>query len=184
MGPITYSVCHKSIVGLLLTLTPLCDFPPLVSQKPVSLQAPQIILSETFYVPVDDLGYFLFIKHRFGSTEERLADRLVGAEYGVPCYSRDAKSYDQYPEDQRKRLGKPILLHATIRKVPSGELMLDKDFRSICPAGHDLKATKSQIIGLIWLNRGEYSMTVINKEARPDFANIHSSLLLSGGNAK
>jgi hypothetical protein len=80
MGPITYSLCHKEVIGLAMWITGLCAFPPLIPATEILIRDSGLVLSREFNAPVDT-SYLLSLRFVFPSTETRIKDKLVGVGY-------------------------------------------------------------------------------------------------------
>lgn len=182
MNPTLFALCQKQVLGPVLWITSLCVFPPPLPETPISVSAPGQVLSAQFEVPVSK-GYFFSLTVQYPSVQARLNDSLIGAKYDVPCYGKDAKTVEDFSKDRREDLGKPIKLHVTVKQLPDGTVVYDKDIASICRAGHDLATKKLQVLALAQLAEGKYSVEVKNLEARPDLAGLTTSFTIhSGGN--
>ncbi|MEO6281366.1 hypothetical protein [Roseateles sp.] len=183
MNPTLYALCQKAIVGPALWITGQCEFPPPLPETPVTLAAPGQVLSQEFDVPVTK-GYFLSLGVQFPSLEDRLSDRLIGAQYDVPCYGQGVKQLEDFPAEKRTDLGRPVRLEVKALNVKDGAAAWQADIASICIAGHDLKRKKLQVLALIPLAEGRYRLQVRNVEARPDLAGLDVSLTLHAGSGK
>jgi hypothetical protein len=180
MNPILYAMCQKPVIGAALWLSTLCAFPPLVEETPIAVARPGTVLSTGFKVPVTR-GYFLSARFTFPSTQERINDTLVGSTFDTPCYGPGAKRFDDFPSPDRSYVGQPLRLRVTIRSQPSGAVAYSQDVASICRGGHDGAAVKTQVLSLIGLTEGSYSIEVQNLESRPDFDALHPRLILHAG---
>jgi hypothetical protein len=127
------------------------------------------------------MGYFLAATFRFPSTRERIGDTVVGSSFDTKCYGTDAKRVEDFPESARGQLGRPLRLKVTIKREPSGSIAYSQEIASICRAGHNGAAIKSQVLDLIPLAEGSYSIEVTNLEARPDLDSLHPNLIMYGG---
>jgi hypothetical protein len=76
MGPITYCLCHKEIIGVAMWITGLCAFPPLIPVTEISINEPGLVISKEFNAPVDK-SYLLDLNFIFPSTEARTRDEIV-----------------------------------------------------------------------------------------------------------
>jgi hypothetical protein len=174
MNPTLFSLCHKPVIGAALWLSTLCAFPPL------AVATPGTVLSSEFKVPVTK-GYFLSARFTFPSTQLRISDTLVGSRFDTPCYGPDAKRLEDFPLTDRSQHGQPLRLRVTIKSQPSGSIAYSQDIASICRAGHDGAAVKTQVLSLVELAEGSYSIEVRNLEPRPDLAALGPRLIIHGG---
>jgi hypothetical protein len=181
MNPTLYSLCHESAFGPILWVVSLCAFPPPLKETAINVSTPGSVLSAKVQVPVGK-SYFLSATYTFPSTEERVKDILVGARYAnEPCYGKDAKQFDAYPESAHPSLGKPLRLKVTIKNVANSELVYSQSVASVCTAGHDGAAKKTQVVALIELPEGQLSVDVENLEPRHDLAALRPALTIHSG---
>lgn len=180
MNPTLYALCHQPVIGAALWLATLCAIEPPVQETPIAVATAGTVLATRFSAPVDS-GYFLSATFRFASTEERMRDTLVGASADLPCYGPGQRRLDELPASERARVGKPLRLKVMVRHLTSATVVYSQDLASICRAGHDGAATKSQVQALIPLRQGEHAIEVQNLEPRPDLAALRPSLVLHAG---
>jgi len=180
MNPTLYALCHKPVIGAALWLATLCATEPPVKETPIAVATAGTVLATKFSAPAD-AGYFLSATFRFASIDERVRDTLVGASADVPCYGPGQRRLDDLPESERSRVGKPLRLKVMVRHLPSASVVYSQDLASICRAGHDGAAAKTQVLALIPLRAGEHAIDVQNLEARPDLAALRPSLVLHAG---
>jgi len=129
MGPITYSLCQKALIGPALWIAGLCTFPPLIENTALPLTTAGATVSAPFTVPVD-LRYQFVLQFEFPSTEARLQDTLVGSRYQTECDTDPAALADK-PE-----FGRPIPLRLVIRNAKDHSLVTDEQVTSLCVLGH------------------------------------------------
>jgi hypothetical protein len=181
VGPLTYSLCQKEVIGLAMWVTGMCAFPPLVEPTPVSLQVPGMVLRKEFKAPVEK-SYLVALNFSFPSTDARLKDDLVGDRYsGKDC---DANmQYDSIPPRERQGLGVPIPLRVIVRKQPEGTVISDEIFNSLCITSYSSNR-KTRSVGRIKLKEGVYRLEVHNLLAQPAFKDIGVEIILVSGSAK
>jgi hypothetical protein len=180
MNPTLYALCQKPILGPILGVSSLCAFPPLLDEAPIDVSSPGTVLSSNFRAPVSK-GYFLSVTYTFPTTEDRIKDTIVGSTTSTdPCYGKEAKQFDSYAESVRSSLGKPLRLKVTVRK-PNGEVIYSQSLASVCQAGHDLAARKTQVVSLFELPEGELSIDVENIEPRQDLTIMRPTLRVHSG---
>jgi hypothetical protein len=180
LNPTLYALCQKPVIGVALWLSTLCAFPPLLQETPIAVSTPGSVLSTRFAARVAK-AYFLSATFTFPSTQDRINDTVVGSRLDTPCYGPRAKRLDDFPVASRGQLGRPLRLKVTIKKEPSGSIVYSQDIASICRAGHNGAEKKTQVMSLIELAEGDYSMEVTNLEPRPDLAALRPSLVIHTG---
>jgi hypothetical protein len=181
MGPVTYSLCHKEIIGLAMWITGFCAFPPLIPATEVSLRDPGLILSKDFNAPVDT-SYLLNLRFVFPSTEIRIKDRLVGDRYASQYCDGDIP-YDAIPDHERPGLGFPIPFKVTVRTEPEGIPVIERTFHSLCHVAH-AKNDKYRNVGRFDLNQGGYRIEVTNLQPQLAFDDITIEMSLVSGDAQ
>ena|SRR5690349_23320557 len=178
MGPITYSLCHKPVIGAVLWMSFLCTFPPLIEDTEISLERPGLILDQLFEAPVAKT-YSLYLNFVFPSVDARMKDEIVGDRYSSDCI--EAKRYEDIPEKRRIGLGRPIPLRVVVRMSESKTVILDVTFQSLCSAGH-AGSRKGRIAGFVSLDTGAYTIEVFNEQAQTGLNEIKTYIaLVSGG---
>jgi hypothetical protein len=180
VNPTLYALCHKPVIGVALWLSTLCTFPPLLKETPIAVAKAGLVVSSAFQVPVAQ-GYFLSARFTFPSTQERISDTLVGARFDTPCYGPGARRFEDFQSSDRRQMGHPLRLRIMVKRQPSGKVAYSEDVASICRAGHDGGAVKTQVLSLMTLAQGSYSIEVHNLEPRPDLDALHPSLVLHAG---
>jgi hypothetical protein len=181
MGPITYSLCNKDVIGLAMWITGFCAFPPLIPATEISLRDRGLILSKEFHAPVDK-SYLLNLRFVFPSTEARIKDRLVG-DGRASHYCNGDIHYDTIPEHERPGLGLPIPFRVVVRSEPDGASVVERTFHSLCHVAH-AKNDKHRNVGRLDLNRGSYRIEVTNLQPQLAFGDITIEMSLVSGDAK
>ncbi|GEC14652.1 DUF5625 family protein [Nitrobacter winogradskyi] len=181
MGPITYSLCQKQIIGLAMFITGLCAFPPLIAATDVSLRESGLILDRAFNVPVDK-SYQLELEFVFPSIEARVADKLVG-DGDSSSFCTSNTDYDAIPDRARARLGLPIPFRVVVRAKPGEAPVVDQTFHSLCNMSH-IRNSKGRMIGRLHLNRGNHRIEVYSLQPQPAFNDIEVQLSLVSGHGK
>jgi hypothetical protein len=180
MGPIAYSLCHKPVIGTVMWITSLCSFPALFSDEPISLTSAEASATKAFVVPVDK-RYPLAVTFEFESTDARLHDQVVGTRFDENC-NGDVR-YEEIPENRRDGLGRPIPFKVTVRKAGDGLVVLEQTFTSLCVTSH-AGQKKARKIGWLELQRGEYTVEVVNLQAHPGLDRVKTRLSLYAGYGK
>lgn len=176
MGPITFALCHKALIGPAMWITGLCSFPPLIDALPFPLDAGGSTVSSAFSVPVDK-NYEFFMSFEFVSTEARLQDKLVGSNYGAACDRGPA------PPLAKSEYGRPIPIRIVIRKMSDKSIVIDSEFVTLCVQGW-MDNHKGRSIAWLALSQGEYTAEVTNVTAQEGFGAVTSSISLVAGGAK
>jgi hypothetical protein len=181
MNPTLYALCQESIFGPVLWAMSLCVFSPPLKETPIAISTAGTAMSATFQSPIGK-SYFLSAIYTFPSTEERLRDEIVGARHSTePCYGKDARQFDAYPESARSSLGRPLRLKVTIKSAANNQTVYSQNLASVCKAGHDGRARKTQVIALIELPEGQLSIEVENLEPRNDLGGLRPALIIHPG---
>ncbi|MDP3837643.1 MAG: DUF5625 family protein [Methylococcales bacterium] len=180
MNPITYSLCHKPVIGMVMFITSLCAFPPLFSHIPIALDKAGAIAYSSFSVPVTK-KYVLEIDFEFPNKEAKSKDEIVGDRYNENC--RGNIKYQDIPEKERIGLGKPILFRVIIRNQKNNAVITDKVFESLCVIS-GFKNEKTRTIGWLDLTEGKYSAEVINLDAQKNLEGVKTSIILNSGHGK
>lgn len=154
MGPITYSLCQKPIIGTVMWLTSLCGFPPLFTNVSISLDKAGTSVSVPFTVPVDK-DYSLSAKFEFPSVEERV-------------------------KDQRFRFGRNMPFRLVIKNESGKLIVADQTYNSLDCNSHSSEKL-SCTIGSVELKQGNYIAEVTSLKAQSDVGNIKTSISLTSG---
>lgn len=158
MGPMTYALCQKPVIGIAMFVASLCAFPPLILNEPLSLATAGAAASKEFVVPVDK-SYSFDLAFAFPSLEAIRRDDVVG---------------------------RPIPIHVWIKRKADGRVVVDKTFVSLLEfanSGAD-HPTKWRKIGRVDLARGEYRVEMTNLEAQAGLDGVTTSFSLVGGHGK
>ncbi|NML18259.1 DUF5625 family protein [Azohydromonas caseinilytica] len=180
MGPTTYALCQKPVIGIVMWITALCGFPPLFADEPIALSREGSTITREFEAPVD-LKYPLNIDFEFESTQARLDDSIVGYRFDANCWGN--KRYDDIPERQREGLGRPMPFRVMIRHAADRAVVLDRVFDSLCITSHR-DNLKTRTIGWLELRRGQYTAEVTNLEAQAGLEHVVTRVSLVGGRFK
>lgn len=76
MNPLTYSLCQKPVIGLMMFASGLCVFPPVFQDEPLPLQQSGASFIKEFKVPVSK-PYFLEIGFEFPSAASIRSDDVA-----------------------------------------------------------------------------------------------------------
>ena len=180
MGPTTYSLCQKPVIGIMMWVTSLCAFPPLFSDVPIKLAVTNATATSTFTAPVDKI-YPLDITFEFPSVEARINDQIVGDRYIETCIGN--VRYDEMPEVQKKGIGRPIPFKVVVLKAADRSIVINQTFESKCITSHN-GTEKIRTIGWLRLPVGDYVAEVTNLQAQSDLSNVTTTISLDGGSGK
>jgi len=180
MGPLTYSLCKKPVLGLIMYVTSACAFPPLFWAEPLPLQQASASFVKEFDAPVSKL-YFLLLHFQFASTVSSQTDEVVGSLYNGNC-NRD---YADIPESQRAGLGRKIPIHVLIREQETGTIIIDRVFNSLCKTSAAASGLeKTRTVGQIYLATGKYVAEIHNLASQAGLDDVKTTVSLVSGNGK
>ena len=180
MNPITYSLCQKPVIGVVMWITSLCSFPPLIQDEPISLAEAGAKISTTFQAPVDK-GYGFDLAFEFSSNEARLKDQIVGSRYDEHC--RSPVKFESIPESKREGLGRPIPFRIVVLRKSDRTVIIDKTLTSLCSfASSDNR--KFRMLGGVELVRGKYIAEVTNLESQAGLDSVKTTISLVAGHGK
>ncbi len=184
MGQTRYDLCQTPGIGLIMFVSNLCAFPPIIPDADISLLEPGVVLKTNFKVRVEK-SYELILGFYFSTVQDRLNDNIIGFGYDRYCQSclHDCNPSEIIEKD-RKYYGKVISIRVIVRKLPDSTIILDRTFQTLCATGHDGKTRKDRDIGWISLPRGEFSIEVINILSQPELEGIETKIMLAAGHEK
>ncbi|MDM1020942.1 DUF5625 family protein [Acinetobacter sp. VNK23] len=179
MNSLTYSLCQKPVIGVVMWMTGLCAFPPLFSSLPIDLTHQGTLASTEFRVKVEK-SYHLSLAVEFESTQKRLDDLAIGNHFNQYCTGKI--NYNNIPPEQKMGLGQPITFQVIIRKADNKQIIFNQQFQSLCSTGHDGKNKNYRTIGWIPLKQGSYIIEVINLQSHSQLKNTKTTLSLNASN--
>jgi hypothetical protein len=181
MGPATYALCQKPVIGLVMFISSLCAFPPLILNEPLSLTRAGSAASKEFVVPVDKT-YMFDLAFEFSSMEALKRDPMPKAGYGC----EDDIKIEKMPTTLGQNLAGSIPIHISIRRQSDGRVIIDQTFVSRCKfaVSDSEHPTVWQKIGRVELTRGTYVVEVSNLEAQAGLDGVKTSFSLVGGHGK
>lgn len=180
MGPVTYALCQKPVIGLLMYMSTLCAFPPLILEEPLSLASAGASVSKAFVVPVDKT-YWFDLAFEFSSMEALTRNPMYKPRYGCAA----GAAAEDTPTERGKDAG-AIPIHVSIRRQSDGRVIVNKTLMSRCQfamSGGE-HPTLWQEIGRVELTPGKYVAEVSNLEAQPGLDGVKTSFSLVGGHGK
>jgi hypothetical protein len=182
MNPLSYSLCQKPVLGLMMFVSGMCAFPPLFLEAPLPLQRAGARVIEEVEAPVGK-AYFLDLVFTFPSAAAARDDEVVGSRFDDVCLRNEAG----VPELRRSGLGRPIPIHVRVRDQRSGTVSIDKVFYSLClsssgPTGTGY--TKHRTAGRLDLPAGRYLIEVRNMESQAGLEDVRTAVSLVAGQGK
>jgi hypothetical protein len=184
MGPITYSLCQKPVIGFVMWAAYLCGFPPLIPSEPFPLTTAGITVAKEFKAPVDK-AYAFELVFEFPSGAERLNDQLIGS-WPLDYCGRNVRYEDIYkdiPESQRVKMGHPVPIRVVVLRLVDRSVVADQTYMTLCSSAFN-STMKWRTIGWVTLSRGKYIAEVTNLESQPAFAGIKTTFTLVSGHGK
>ena len=176
MGPTTYALCQKPVIGILLWIANMCVSSTLIDGLPISFATVQTVSSKPFKVRVDEV-YGFGMQFEFDSVEKRIADKLTGTGFDKTC--RSSELISENSAELQEVHGVVIPLKIVIRKIGSNVIVTDEIFNSRCTFGSSEK-TKYRGVRGVRLERGEYIAEITNLQTVADFDEIKTSISLTG----
>ena len=180
MDPLTYSLCHKPVIGLLMFVSSACAFPPLLQDAPFALQKAGALVSREFEAPVGK-PYSLNLDFRFPDAAASLADEIVGSRHDESC----GRAYETISLAQRAGLGRPIPIHVLVREQGTGRVALDKVLETLCitsRGGPGLRKTRTA--ARFELAKGSYILEVRSLEDQSGLDGVQTTVSLVSGDRK
>lgn len=180
MGPITYSLCHKPVIGVLMYVSSLCAFPPPIPNEPLPMASAGLAVSKEFEAPVDK-AYAFDLVFEFPTGDARLSDQILGKWPMEYCGKNIA--YEDIPVTHRAVMGRPIPIRIVIRKISDRSIVADQTHVTLCSSGHT-STMKWRPIGWVNLTRGKYIAEVTNLKSQPGLEGVKTMFTLVGGRGK
>lgn len=184
MGPITYSLCQKPVIGFVMLAASLCVFPPLIPAEPFPLDTAGATVTKEFEVPVDK-QYTFELVFEFPSGANKLNDKLVGAWPHDYCdvNAKYEQIYEHIPEPERSKMGQPIPIRIVVRKSDDHAIVMDRTLMTLCSSG-STETVKRRPIGRVSLGRGKYIAEITNLESQSQFEGVKTRVTLVSGHGK
>jgi len=180
MNSVTYSLCQKPVLGVMMFVASLCSFPPLFTEAPLPLQQADATVTREIHVPVTK-PYFLSIAFEFPSAAAIRDDDVVGSRSDLNCLHDDEK----ISPAQRVGLGRLIPVHVLVRGKQGGAVVLDKTFNSLCLTATSASGyIKTRTAARIDLEEGDYTVEVRNVERQAGLDEVKTSVSLVAGHGK
>jgi hypothetical protein len=180
MNPLTYSLCQKPVLGLMMFVTSMCAFPPLFHDEPLPLQQAGARLVKAFDVPVTK-PYFLDLDFIYTSPDAMRREAATGADLDEVCRWDTTKS----SQPQTTALGRMVPLHVLVRDEHSGAIAIDSVFTSLCMEGWTGTGFgKIRTVARLDLAAGRYTIEVRNEANQTGFDGVRTTLSLVAGHGK
>jgi hypothetical protein len=180
MNELIYALCQKPVLGMTMFLATACAFPPLFEDVPLPLQQADAVVVKEFEAPVGK-PYFLEIGFEFRSAASMVADEVVGSSHDDNCL----RDYAEIPLSQRAALGKPIPVHVLIREKPTGKVVIDKVFNSLCLNSSSAAGFKKfRTVGRLHLEKGKYIAEIHNMVAQTGLDDVKTTVSLVAEHGK
>ena len=173
MGPITYALCKKPLIGIVLFASSACAFPPLFHDEALPLQQAQASFVKEFEAPVSKT-YFLQLRFHFPTVQAKEANTVVGSRHEVHC-KRDGT--------QQAGVGSPIPIQVLIREQRSGKVMLDRVADTLC-ISDGTSLVKERRLARLELARGKYIAEIRNLESQAGLDGVKTTVSLFSGMRK
>jgi hypothetical protein len=180
MGPITYSLCQKPVIGVVMWVTSLCAFPPLFADAPISLAISGETISKSFTVSVEK-RYAFDLTFEFPSIETRLSDQIVGSRYDENCFGN--KTLSDLRESKRVGLRRTFPIKVTVRREKDRGLVTERVFNSLCVTAH-IDSKKWRTVGWVELAQGDYIAEITNLESQAGLDGVKTYVSLVAGHGK
>jgi len=180
MDPLTYSLCHKPVIGLMLFVASACGFAPLFQDQPFALRQEDAQMYKEFDAPVAK-PYSLTLQFRFPTAAASLADEVVGSRHDAAC----ARPYATIPLAQREGLGRPIPIHVLVREKETGRVALDQVFDTLCITSRGGPGfTKTRTVARFPLAAGSYTIALRSLEKQSSLDDVETTVSLVSGERK
>lgn len=181
MNAITYSLCGKPVIGLVMFATGLCVFPNPVERAPISLGNAGSSAQAEFEAPVSK-PYYLELVFAYTEGKSQEARSLVG-ERQVPTCSVRYASPDAIAADSAFP-GVATPVEVTIQSVASRSVVEHFFLSGSCGASWYAKGEIGRTLTAIDLQQGKYSLTVKNLKAHEALRSVTANISLSPGSGK
>lgn len=179
MTPFLYSLCQKPVVGVAMMAVSLCQFPPLVKDAPMKLDAAGSVVEVDIDVPVD-LSYTLLVEtsNPAGDSLTRQEISILGDRRVEDC--SDTFNLDKVPRKERVSYGRAMPFKVEVRRKSDNMMVHSRMVTTLCVASKWANQ-RSRSLGNIALVRGAYSLRVENVSAQPGLERLHSTVMLAPG---
>ena len=180
MDPLTYSLCHKPVIGLAMFVASACAFPPLFQDEAFALRQADAQMHKEFEAPIAK-PYSLTLQFRFPTAAASLADEVVGSRHDAAC----TRPYATISLAQREGLGRPISIHVLVREKETGKVALDQVFETLCITSRGGRGfTKTRTVARFPLAAGSYTIALRSLENHSSLDDVETTVSLVSGDRK
>lgn len=181
MSPLTYSLCGKPIIGLVMFATGLCVFPNPVHRLPFSLGNEGAVAQAEFEAPVTK-PYFLELVFGYAEGNSQQARSLVGERQVPTCSVRYASLETVSTDTAFPGIATPV--EVTIQSANNSAVVEHFFLSGSCGASWYAKGEIGRTLAAINLKAGKYRLTVKNLRAHESLQSSNTSISLSPGSMK
>lgn len=165
MGPLTYSLCKKPVIGFAMWITSLCAFPPPLPATELDLENRGAAVTKAFEVPLDHL-YEINLDVKHSSAEARL--NASPLSLGI-CGTNGAAATSSY----RGAGGLPLRIR--ISDTKNERVVFEQEYFHPCKTGHTGMEESLQLSDL-FLTKGTYLIEIVTLQAASDYASLKPAL--------
>ena len=171
-----YSLCQKPLLSAALVATSLCEFPPLLKDVPVRLEAAGSVVTADITVPVD-LNYALLLdmSNPDGDTLSKQEISILGDRRVETC--SETTSLDKVPPHDRVAFGRPMPFKVEVRRKADNMLVYARQVTTMCVASKWANQ-RSRSLGNFTLVRGAYNVRIENVAAQAGLERLKATLVL------
>jgi hypothetical protein len=182
MSPFLYSLCQKPVVGIAMTAASLCEFPPLVKDAPMKLDAAGSVVAVDVTVPVD-LRYTLLLEmsNPAGESLSKQEVGILGDRRLEHC--NDGIDLAKVSPKERAAYGRAMPFKVEVRRKSDNMLVHSRLVNTMCVASKWANQ-RSRSLGNIALVRGTYSLRVENVAAQAGLERLSATVQLAPGTDK
>ncbi|WP_342118696.1 DUF5625 family protein [Pseudoduganella sp. OTU4001] len=182
MSPFIYSLCQKPVVGIAMMAVALCEFPPLVKDAPMKLDAAGSVVSVDIEVPVD-LSYTLLVEmaNPAGESLSKQEVAILGDRRLEDC--GETVDLEKVPRKERTAYGRAMPFKVEVRRKSDNMLVHSRQVTTMCVASKWANQ-RSRSLGNIALVRGAYSLRVENVSAQTGLERLNATVILAPGAEK
>lgn len=181
MNEVTYSLCHKPIIGLVMYLSSLCVFPRPVENVPIALADPSSAAETEFESPVAK-PYLLELVFKYPDGQFEKANAIVGRGQSQSC--RDKFSSVESVRIPSGFSGTATPLEVTVRVLSSGSVIEHFFVSGACGAAWWTKGEIGRTLAIIDLQKGKYHLVVKSVARNETPKPILTTISLSPGLSK
>ena len=181
MNGITYALCSKPGIGLVMFVTGLCIFPNPVQRVPISLGLTGTIAQAEFEAPVTK-PYYLELVFGYAEGKSQEARLLVGEHQLPTCMVRYASL--EAVSKNTAFLGVATPVEVTISSVANQAVVEHFFLSGDCAASWYAKGEIGRTLAAVNLQQGKYLLAVKNLNAHEALKSATTYISLSPGSLK